>query len=78
MNNQKGGLVIINKSSEKFSTVLFFIQSKCSIFLLLISLKCLFLGGDNIFTIEIYVVKGGPEGRPAQKGGFIVKGERPF
>ena len=25
-----------------------------------------------------YVIKGGPKDRPAQKGGFIVKGEMPF
>ena len=67
----------MNKLSEKFFAVIFFFQSKCSIFLLL-----------SIDRSEMYLIEGETisfwdmslrgAGRPAQKAGFIVKGERPF
>ena len=47
-------------------------------FLVIDQSKMSLIEGETTSFGLIYVVKGGPKDRPAQKGGFIVKGERPF
>ena len=47
-------------------------------FLVIDQFKMSFIEGETTSFRLRYVVKGGPKDRPAQKGGFFVKGERPF
>ena len=78
MNYLKGGLVIINMSSGKFSTVPFFFQSKCSIFFLLISLICLLLRRRWHLWDWDMSLRGDLKIGRSKRGDFLLRAKRHF